>query len=661
MTQPSSTEIVHRAQRLDVSGVQTRAAAAAGEAEFVELEFPFASEEPVERFFGSEQLEVTTRAARLERVGQGVVPLLSNHRSDSVVGRVLSVTIGSDRIARARVRFSRSAAAADVLGDVLDGIRQAVSFGYRVHKMELIESGDDGDRFRVVDWELFEISLVSMPADPTVGTHRSFGADDRRAFRGPLADARRGRRSHSMTISHQQLADLSADEFEQETRNWAEPKRLAAVEARRRIHLETVARNFKAPESLVRRAIERGDSTDDLVRDIRAHRERQYAAEGRGPLQPPPAGLDAERSLGSRDPVFSLDGHDTRYFSLSRALNALAAGRPELAEGEFELSDHLRAADPRREYRGRALTVPLDLLTRAIGKGSPNTTGAALVGVQHMAGAFIDVLRPNLAVGQLGATVIPAQGPDLSIPRQISSASTGWVTEGAGSGESSAEFDSILLTPKTARVRTDITRRMLKQSDPAVDMLIQRDLVEALMVAVDAAALEGAGGAAEPEGLLSISGIGSVAYDATSGATERQSFIDLVDAVASANVRMTSPGFIVSSSVKARLLGRAIDPGSGRFLWDADGTDPEMGRIVGTRAVTSNNVPQALGAGSNEHAIYFGNWGDLIVAQWGTVDLMTDEVTLGDSGGLVIRAFFDVDIAVRRPVSFAIAQVNPAA
>jgi len=654
MTTLPTEETIYRSLALDVSDVRTRAEGEAGE-ELLELEFAFASEEPVPRFFGTEELVVTSEAARLERVAQGVVPVLSNHRSDSVVGRVLSVRIAKG-VARARVRFSRSAAARDVVQDVVDGIRQGVSFGYRVHRMELVESGDDGDRFKVTDWELFELTLAAIPADSTVGVHRSHLRADESAFEGPLAAARAGRRSTDMTISHAQLAEMERDEFESTVRNWPTPKRVAAEEAVRRLHLEQVGKNFRATPEHTRRAIEKGRSVEDFLQELRELRSRSSS-----PLEPPPMGLDAERAIGSRDPVFSLDGHDTRHFSLSRALNALAAGRPELAEGEFELSDHLRAADPRREYRGRALTVPLDLLTRAIGKGSPNTTGAALVGVEHLGSAFIDVLRPNLAVGQLGATVIPAQGPDLSIPRQISSASTGWVTEGAGSGESSAEFDSILLTPKTARVRTDITRRMLKQSDPAVDMLIQRDLVEALMVAVDAAALAGAGGAAEPEGLLSISGIGSVAYDATSGATERQSFIDLIDSVASANVRMTSPGFIVSSSVKARLLGRAIDPGSGRFLWDADGNDPEMGRIVGTRAVTSNNVPQALGAGSNEHAIYFGNWGDLIVAQWGTVDLMTDEVTLGDSGGLVIRAFFDVDVAVRRPVSFAIAQVNPAA
>ena len=133
----------------------------------LELEFAFASEEPVRRYFGDEELAVETGAARLDRVAQGVVPLLENHDSSRQIGRVLGVTIGEDRVARARVRFSRSKQAADVVQDVRDGIRQGVSFGYRVHRMELSETVDDVDRYRVTDWELYELTIASMPADPT--------------------------------------------------------------------------------------------------------------------------------------------------------------------------------------------------------------------------------------------------------------------------------------------------------------------------------------------------------------------------------------------------------------------------------------------------------------------------------------------------------------
>ena len=175
-----STEKLYRERALEVGTNLERAAADDGAEDDddgpLEMEFAFASEEPVRRYFGDEELVVDDGAARLDRVEQGVVPLLENHDSSRTIGRVLGVTIGEDRVARARVRFSRSAQAADVVQDVRDGIRQGVSFGYRVHRMELSETVEDLDRYRVTDWELYELTIASMPADPTIGVHR--GADE---------------------------------------------------------------------------------------------------------------------------------------------------------------------------------------------------------------------------------------------------------------------------------------------------------------------------------------------------------------------------------------------------------------------------------------------------------------------------------------------------
>jgi len=654
MTQRSSTEIVHRALRLDVSAAQTRAEA--GE-ELLELEFAFASEEPVPRFFGTEELVVTSEAARLERVAQGVVPVLSNHRSDSVVGRVLSVRIAKG-VARARVRFSRSAAARDVVQDVVDGIRQGVSFGYRVHRMGLVEAGDGGDRFKVTDWELFELTLAAIPADSTVGVHRSHLRADESAFEGPLADARRGRRSTDMTISHAQLAEMERDEFESTVRNWPTPKRVAAEEAVRRLHLEQVGRNFRATPEHTRRAIEKGHSVEDFLRQLREIRSR-----GSEPVGPPPMGLDAERLLGSRDPVFGLDGHDLREFSLFRAIRALASGRPDEAAFEFEVSDYVRSKDPRREFVGRGLTIPHQALagiaSRAVGKVQPNTTGASLVGVEHMAGAFVDFLSPLLVVLQSGARVISANGPDLSIPRQITGAATTWVDENAGSGEDSPTFDSISMSPKTVRARSDMTRRMLIQSEPQVEGLVASELARSLAQAIDGAALAGPGGVA-PEGILTATGVGSVPYVATSGQTERQTFLALQDEVAATDAPMAAPAVLLTTSLRSRLMGLSVDQGSGVFVAQ-ETNDPTEVRIAGIRGLVSNNLPRNLGVGTNEHAAIFADWSELLVALWSTVDIIPDQATLGDSGGLVLRAFQDVDVALRHATSFAVTQVNPAA
>ena len=135
----------------------------------------FASETPYERYWGIEILDVTATSMRQGRLRSGA-NLLMDHDWKDVVGVVESVEIGADRVARAVVRFGKSARAEEVWQDVKDGIRRNVSVGYMVHKAQLVETKDGLETYRVTDWEPFEISLVSVPADATVGVGRS--ADD---------------------------------------------------------------------------------------------------------------------------------------------------------------------------------------------------------------------------------------------------------------------------------------------------------------------------------------------------------------------------------------------------------------------------------------------------------------------------------------------------
>ncbi len=66
------------------------------------------------------------------------------------------------------MRFSRNKQAQEVLADVRDGILRGVSFGYSIDKMEEREND-----FVATRWSPFEVSVVSIPADPTVGVGRS--------------------------------------------------------------------------------------------------------------------------------------------------------------------------------------------------------------------------------------------------------------------------------------------------------------------------------------------------------------------------------------------------------------------------------------------------------------------------------------------------------
>ena len=135
------------------------------------IEVAFSSEEPVERHFGQEVLDHAPESIRLGRLTD-TGALLVNHDPNDLVGKVEEINLGSDRIGRATVRFGNSSRAQEVYQDVQDGIRTGVSVGYQIHKLEE-EKDDDVSIFRATDWEPMEISLVSIPADSSVGVGRS--------------------------------------------------------------------------------------------------------------------------------------------------------------------------------------------------------------------------------------------------------------------------------------------------------------------------------------------------------------------------------------------------------------------------------------------------------------------------------------------------------
>jgi HK97 family phage major capsid protein len=138
------------------------------------VQVAFASDKPVEHWFGQLKLSMNKKAMRADRLKNGA-PLLMDHNMSDQIGVVESHSIGSDGIARAVVRFSESTRASEIFNDVQGGIRRNVSVGFMVHAMELETQGKNGglDVYRSDSWEPYEVSIVSVPADISVGVGRS--------------------------------------------------------------------------------------------------------------------------------------------------------------------------------------------------------------------------------------------------------------------------------------------------------------------------------------------------------------------------------------------------------------------------------------------------------------------------------------------------------
>lgn len=136
-----------------------------------------ASEEPYDRWWGVEVLDLGKRSIRDKRLKSGA-PLLVGHDAADLVGVVDDYEITSDKKLRILARFGKSARAEEVWQDVLDGIRRNTSVGYVIHDMVLEKQVEGRNTYRVTDWEPYEGSLVAVPADPTVGVGRDNEPDD---------------------------------------------------------------------------------------------------------------------------------------------------------------------------------------------------------------------------------------------------------------------------------------------------------------------------------------------------------------------------------------------------------------------------------------------------------------------------------------------------
>lgn len=122
----------------------------------------------------NEELSLDPKHVRMGRLNNGA-PFLANHdgqRLAAVLGVVESARIEGNK-GVATVRFARAEddpEADKIYRKVVDGIIQNISVGYRVHKFEKVEGGDEKvPTFRAVDWEPYEISAVPMGADDGAG------------------------------------------------------------------------------------------------------------------------------------------------------------------------------------------------------------------------------------------------------------------------------------------------------------------------------------------------------------------------------------------------------------------------------------------------------------------------------------------------------------
>lgn len=589
------------------------------------VELAFSSEIAVDRYFGAEILDHSNKSVVLDWLNTGRAPLLADHDLSIQIGVIERAEIGKDRVGRAVVRFGKGAQSDAYFQDVKDGIRANISVGYRIHQMILEEEGESGAVYRVTKWEPLEISLVSIPADQSVGIGRS--AEEKRAIEIIIPN-------HTPTENKPMPTEPNA----------AIAATPAANEAalRAAYQQETAARTSEIMALAKRHnMLERG--AEFIAAGKSADEFRTHVLENLGVVKP----IDAART----DNSIGLTDKEVKQYSLMRAINAMAnphdRGAQEAARFEREASD---AAAKRYGKTAQGFMIPTEVLKRDLLVGTA-TAGGHTVQTDVLAGSFIEVLRNAMSLNALGVTMLTDLQGQVAIPRQTAGATAYWVAENGAPTESQQAFDQVTMNPKTVGAYTDISRKLLSQSSIDIEQFVQNDLAKVLAIAIDSAGINGTGASNQPTGVLNTAGIGSVAGGTNGALVTWQNIVDLEAAVGNANADVGKLAYLTNAKQRGKFKGITKTSPATSFIWD-NGTTPVNGYNCGiSNQVPSNLVKGASGAVCS--AILFGNWADLIIGMWGGLDLLVDPYTGSSAGTLRVVALQDVDIAVRHPESFA--------
>jgi HK97 family phage major capsid protein len=594
----------------------------------------FSSEDPYPRWFGIEILDHDKKSVRLARLNNKA-PLLKDHMMGTQVGVIESASIEGDRVGRALVRFGRSATAEEEFQDVIDGIRTKVSVAYRIHKMVLEESTDDEDTYRVTDWEPFEISTVSIPADDTVGIGRAFEDPQNREFNTTIErkvnmEPKKKNEVEVPTVDNEAIAAARVEERKTEQ---ARAGDIIALGEQHGYQNDAIT------------AIKEGKSVSQFKDYVLA----KLAERGLTPVE-------------DESPEIGLTGKERKRFSVLRLVQHLhQKDDPHLREkAAFELECSKAVADKEHRKPNGAF-IPYDVLVSRrlarprMARDLNSTDDANLIATDHLAGSFIEYLSNRVMCVNAGAILLDGLRGNVSIPRQSGGASSYWVAEGVTTNptESEPTFDALALSPKHVGTYTEITRSMVLQSSPAVDNLVMMDLARALSQGIDLAALHGTGANNQPTGIAATSGIGAVAGGTNGAAPDDADIIDLETEVSVDNADLGALAYMTNAKVRGKLKKTDIGTDTGQRVWDR--RTPEA-PLNGYPCYVTNQVSSALTKGTSSgvcSAIFFGNWQELIIAMWGALDILVDPYTYSKSGGLLIRALQSADVGVRHAQSFA--------
>lgn len=327
-------------------------------------------------------------------------------------------------------------------------------------------------------------------------------------------------------------------------------------------------------------------------------------------------------------------------FSLLRAIEARSKGAnlPEEAQKLVELGK----AEMRKAGQNFEGDIVLPLEYRSDILSGTATQGQETVAEQKM--NILKPLRASLVLVQAGANFLTGLSGDVSIPA-YGGTSAAWKGEVASADDGGGAFSEVNLTPKRLTAYINVSKQFLAQDSADAEAMLLMDIVNAVSSKLESTILGKADvSATQPGGLFFTA-------PSIKGAASFINMVAMETAVDTSNALAGNLKYITNPAGKGLLKTTTKAAGQPIFIL-------ENGEVNGYPVLVTNNVASGLQVGVDENGVIFGNFGDLVIAQWGGFDIIVDPYTMAKNGQvqIVINTFFDAK--VRRAASFKTASIK---
>lgn len=353
----------------------------------------------------------------------------------------------------------------------------------------------------------------------------------------------------------------------------------------------------------------------------------------------------AERALA--ESMISEDLKEkARNFSFAKFFRELAS-KDGLTGVELEMANVASEECKRSGVTLKGVGIPLCVLSnnRAFDgmTAGTNTDGGYTIETTLK---YQEALRKKLVLASAGAQYISGLIGNISIVdgKEITAY---WEGENTPSKSEKKQFSQRSLGPIRLSVTVPISTQLITQSTWDVENMIVNDILNAHAQAIEIAAINGSG-IGQPKGILNTDGIGNISMGSNGAAPTFKAMVDLETCISMQNADLGSLSYITNSKVRGALKTILKATGVPGYIW-------ENNEVNGYRALASNIVPSDIkkGTGTGLSASIFGNFSDMLICQWGGLDIISDPYSLKKEAALEITINAYHNVFVRRSESFA--------